>query len=360
MPGAINQSSSSSSIGTAAPNLTIVGYFFYGEGCSHCDDIKPFISEIQARYPDLDLEQLEVYHNATNQAFFLAMDQKLGITSAGVPTIIVGDHALVGEDQIRDQLEQVIREDLATSSNGSNETVNVTATKNCPGSFTALTVPMVIFCAGIDSMNPCAFSVLVILLLSIIALQTRRQVLMVGITYIAAVFLFYFLSGIGVLSFVQVSGVSSLISMAAAIIAIVLGVVYIIDAAVKKEGFILSIPASKKEVIERYIVTATLPAAFILGILVGIFELPCTGGIYLTILSLMSSTMTLSEGIPYLLLYNIIFILPLIIILLAVVMGIPPERVNAWRIENRRKLRVAIGIAMILVGIFIILGPVLL
>ena len=285
------------------------------------------------------------------------MDQKLGITSAGVPTVIIGDQALVGEDQIRDQLEQVIQEDMASPSNVSYGKVNVTATKNCPGTFTALTIPLVIFCAGIDSINPCAFSVLVILLLSIIALQTRRQVLMVGFTYIAAVFLFYFLSGIGVLSFVQVSGVSSLISTAAALIAIVLGLIYIIDAAVKKEGFILAIPASKKEIIELYIVTATLPAAFILGVLVGIFELPCTGGIYLTILSLMSSTMTLSEGIPYLLLYNVIFILPLIIILLAVVIGIPPERVNAWRVDHRRKLRVVIGLAMILVGIFIIFGP---
>lgn len=103
--------------------------------------------------------------------------------------------------------------------------------------------------------------------------------------------------------------------------------------------------------------TATLPAAFVLGVLVGIFELPCTGGIYLTILSLMSSTLTLSEGIPYLLLYNFIFILPLILILLAVVIGIPPERVNAWRLENHRKLRFAIGVAMILVGVFIIVGP---
>jgi cytochrome c biogenesis protein CcdA len=359
LSGAINQPSSSSP-GTAASNLTITGYFFYGEGCSHCDDIKPFISAMQSRYPDLDLEQLEVYHNATNQAFFLAIDQKLGITSAGVPTIIIGNHALVGEDQIRDQMEQVILESKAAPSNGSYENVNITATKNCPGTFTALTIPLVIFCAGIDSINPCAFSVLVILLLSIIALQTRRQVLMVGITYIAAVFLFYFLSGIGILSFVQVSGVSSLISKAAALIAIVLGLIYIIDAAVKKEGFILAIPASKKEVIERYIITATLPAAFILGVLVGIFELPCTGGIYLTILSLISSTMTLSEGIPYLILYNVIFILPLIIILLVVVVGIPPERVNAWRVDNRRKLRVVIGIAMIFVGVFIILGPLLL
>jgi len=315
----------------------------------------PFVTEIQSRYPDFSLEELEVYHNATNQALFLAMDQKLGITSAGVPTIIIGNHALVGEDQIRDQLEQVILQEEASPAGSAAG--NSTLSGNCPGTFTTLTIPLIIVCAGIDSINPCAITVLVILLLSITALQSRRQVLMVGITYIAAVFLFYIISGIGVLSFVHVSGISSAIALAAAVIAIVLGAINIIEAAVKKEGFLLAIPESKKPVIERYILTATLPAAFVLGVLVGIFELPCTGGIYLTILGLISNTLTFSEGVPYLLLYNFVFVLPLIIILLAVVLGIPPERVNTWRLANRRMLRFAIGIAMILVGVFILAGP---
>ncbi len=128
MSGAKNQSSISS-LGTDL-NRTVVGYFFYGDGCSHCDNIKPFISEIQSRYPDLDLEQLEVYHNATNQALFLGMDQKLGIPSAGVPTIIIGDHVLVGEDQIRNQLEQVIQEEQASPASAAQG--NVTSAKNCP------------------------------------------------------------------------------------------------------------------------------------------------------------------------------------------------------------------------------------
>ncbi len=343
-------------------NRTVTGYYFYGDGCSHCESIKPFVTDIESRYSYLQLEQLEVYHNSTNRDRFFQIARQLGIVSPGVPTIIIGNHALVGEDEIRNQLESTIRGQELLAENatateaqtGGNGTV--TASANCPGTFTTLTIPLVIFCAAIDSINPCAFSVLIILLLSIIALQSRRQVLMVGITYIAAVFCLYFLSGIGILSFVHVSGISSLIATVAAVIAIILGLVNIVDAAWKKEGFILAIPESKKPVIERYIKTATLPAAFVLGVLVGIFELPCTGGIYLAILSLMSNTLTLYQGIPYLLLYNFIFILPLILILLVVVFGIPPERVNSWRLENRRMLRFAIGLAMIFVGIIILFG----
>ena len=300
---------------------------------------------------------MEVYHNTTNQARFFAMDKALGIDSPGVPTVIIGSVALVGEDQIRDQLDATIRQELAFPSQ--NATTNSTAPGNCPGTVSSLTVPLVILCAGIASINPCGLAVLIILLLSIIALNTRRQVLMVGIAFIASVFLFYFITGLGVLSFIHVSGtgISSFIATAAAAIAIVLGLVNIVDAAVRKEGFLLAIPESKKPVLDRYIRTATLPAAVILGILVGIFELPCAGGIYLVILGLVSNSMTLAQGIPYLLLFNVIFVLPLIAILLVVVFGLPPERVNTWRLSNRRALRVAIGVVMVLVGIVILVGP---
>ena len=142
-----------------------------------------------------------------------------------------------------------------------------------------------IFCAGIDSINPCAFSVLIILLLSIIALQSRREGADGRHHLYRSGLLFYFLSGDRHPLVCACIRAFKPDRTGAAVIAIVLGPVNIIDAAWKKEGFILAIPESKKPVIERYIRTATLPAAFVLGVLVGIFELPCTGGIYLTILS---------------------------------------------------------------------------
>ncbi len=168
----------------------------------------------------LDLAQLEVYHNATSQARFFAMDKALGIDSPGVPTIIIGNVALVGEDQIRDRLDATIRQELASPTR--NATANSTVTANCPGTVSSLTVPLVIVCAGIASINPCGLAVLIILLLSVIALQTRRQILMVGIAFISSVFLFYLITGLGVLSFIHISGtgISSFIATAAAAIAI--------------------------------------------------------------------------------------------------------------------------------------------
>lgn len=340
---------------------TIHAYFFYGDGCVHCENIKPFVVGLAAKYPDIQIRYLEVYHNATNQDLFARFNSAYGVTTAGVPTLFVGNRALIGENEIRDNTEPIIieLERNAAGPDASQTTPAVTPSPSgsgCPATVTSLTLPLVITCALIDSVNPCAFAVLVFLLLSIITLESRRRVLAVGGAYITAVFFFYLLSGIGLFSIVQQSGFSQVLFLAAAVMAIILGLVNVIDVIRKNEGFILAIPVSKKELIERYIRDASLPAAFVLGILVGIFELPCTGGIYLAILGLMSKTLTFSQGLPFLLLYNFIFVLPLIAILLIVSFGLSPETVNSWRLENRRVLRLAIGGAMIAIGAVMLSG----
>ena len=98
----------------------------------------------------------------------------------------------------------------------------------------------------------------------------------------------------------------------------------------------------------------SLPAAFALGLLVALFELPCTGGIYLAILSILASSTSLIEGFPYLILYNLMFVLPLALIIAVVAYGIPPERIDQWRKEHKELLRVVIGAILVSFGILII------
>jgi cytochrome c biogenesis protein CcdA len=193
-------------------------------------------------------------------------------------------------------------------------------------------------------------------LISIVAIENRRRILTVGGVYITAVFIFYLLSGAGLFSVVHLSGFSTTLSLLGAMVALVLGLTNVIDVVRNRDEFLLAIPSSKKELIERYINAASLPAAFGLGILVGIFELPCTGGIYLAILGLMSRSYSLMEGIPYLVLYNLVFILPLVLILVLVAFGISPEHANSFRLRHRRTLRLIVGLAMIAIGVIILSG----
>jgi cytochrome c biogenesis protein CcdA len=100
----------------------------------------------------------------------------------------------------------------------------------------------------------------------------------------------------------------------------------------------------------------SVPAAFILGILAGLFGFSCTGGIYISILGLMGRSLTLLAGLPYLILYNVIFILPLALVVLLAVYGFSPERLDNWRTGNKRLLRLFIGLAMLAIGLVIVAG----
>ncbi len=308
------------------------------------------------KYPELDIQMLEIYHNATNQDIFFQKSRQFGIQNPGIPEMVIGDQMLVGDTDIKDRLEErILAEKEKLLSCNATAPVQPVAPV-CPPESTQLTVPLVIFSAMVDSINPCAFSVLIFLLVALVAAGDRKRILLVGGVYIAAVFIFYLLSGIGLFSAIHLSGLSFWISLIGALVAVGLGLFGLIDALVKKEGFTLGIPESKKAVIEEYIKKASLPAAFTLGILVGIFELPCTGGIYLAILGLMSREMTLMQGLPYLVLYNIIFVLPLILIVLLVAFGVQPEKADAWRITHRRTLRVIVALVMIAIGAIILFG----
>ena len=94
-----------------APSAVTV-YFFYGEECPHCHTVMPFIETLKQNYTEVDFRILETWHNETNQAISLALHQKLGIKSAGVPEVIVGNVVLTGSVDIPAKLESVIIEEL--------------------------------------------------------------------------------------------------------------------------------------------------------------------------------------------------------------------------------------------------------
>jgi cytochrome c biogenesis protein CcdA len=198
--------------------------------------------------------------------------------------------------------------------------------------------------------------VLIFLLVSMAAAENRRRLLLIGGTYVSAVFLFHLIMGVGLFSVVSLSGLSKMFSLIGGAVALILGIVTIIDVARNREHYLLSIPDSGKGLIGRYIRQASLPAAFVLGILAGVLGFSCTGGIYISILGLMGRSLSLADGLPYLILYNLVFVLPLVLVTLLVAYGIPPERAEQWRIDNKRILRLAIGLIMITLGAVIFLG----
>jgi cytochrome c biogenesis protein CcdA/thiol-disulfide isomerase/thioredoxin len=342
----------------AAGNITVTAVYFYSDSCSHCEKVKPVIANISARYPDLNLSQLEVNHNADNRQLFNDISSRYGIANPGVPTVFIGNGVLIGESEIANRFEPAILAERQRIASGiPTNQINLTpANPGIPPATPALSLYMVVFAALVDSMNPCGLSVLVFLLISMAAAGDRKRILLVGGVYIAAMFLFHLFVGIGLFSAFALSGLSKPFSIIGGIIALVLGIITLADVLRNRETYFLSIPESGKGLLGTYIRKATMPAAFILGILAGILGFSCTGGIYISILGLMGRDMTVMTGLPWLVLYNIVFVLPLVLVTLFAAYGISPERAERWRTENKRTVRVVIGIILVALGLLILSG----
>jgi cytochrome c biogenesis protein CcdA/glutaredoxin len=335
-------------------NVSIDAVFFYGESCSHCEKVKPVIANISSRYPDLNLTRLEVDHNADNRQQLIDMSSRYGIPNTGVPTIFIGNHVLIGEAEITNRFETEVLAEQQRIASGAP--VNMSPANPPSPSAPAFSPFMVIGAALVDSTNPCGLSVLVFLLISMAAAGGRKRILLVGAVYIAAMFLFHLLVGIGLFSAMAISGLAKPFSIIGGAIALILGIVTLADVLRNQETYLLSIPESGKGLLGTYIRKATLPAAFILGILAGILGFSCTGGIYISILGLMGRDMTVMAGLPWLVLYNIVFVLPLVLVTLLVAYGVSPERADRWRTENKRTVRVIIGIILVALGVIILSG----
>lgn len=91
-------------------NVTV--YFFYGEECSHCHAVMPFIQNLTKKYPTVNFQLLEIWHNEANQAFSVKMNAQLGQKDPGVPEVVVGSTVLIGERDIPAKLEALIQDEL--------------------------------------------------------------------------------------------------------------------------------------------------------------------------------------------------------------------------------------------------------
>ncbi len=210
--------------------------------------------------------------------------------------------------------------------------------------------------ALIDSINPCAIGVLVLLVTTLLAMhKNRHKMLMVGTIYIAAVFVTYLAAGFGLLFFIQKLNIAQPLSYIVGGIVIILGLIEIKDFWWYGQGISLQIPAKRAEQIKKWMDHVTIPGAVLLGAFVAAVELPCTGGPYLAITTLLAK-LGLSWSIFWLLVvYNFIFVLPLIVILGIVYFGLNPEKVKKWKNTKKKWMRLFMGLVMLALGVLLIL-----
>ena len=221
-----------------------------------------------------------------------------------------------------------------------------------------LTWPTIIGTALVDSINPCAIGVLILLITTLLTLSRQKRknmMLFTGLIYISAVYVTYFFAGIGLLLFIQKFNLAEPLSVIVGGVVILLGLIEIKDFFWYGKGITLSIPPRRAEQIKQMMKKISIPSSIILGVFVAAVELPCTGGPYLAITTLLATKGLEFQTIVYLLVYNFIFVLPLIVILLLVYFGASAKKIKAWKDKAKKWIRLFIGIVMICLGILLIL-----
>lgn len=359
-------------------------YYFYSLTCANCNRVRPLVEELARVYPHIETEYLEIAHSRENREQFFAIADSYHIETPVVPLFLIGDAVMVGEEQISSRIRILLKAaeteavqdgdmdrlelllwvlrafDDIEGSDRDGELPTPAPEKIPPGPDPSpgrqVTLAAVLIGAAVDSINPCAFAVLFVLLAYLSTLDDRRRMLQVGLVYIGTVFVVYLLAGLALLGFVHSLEITSPFFSLAALIVILAGLFQIGDVVRKKHAFSFSIPDRFRERIGNYIRRATIPSALLLGAFVSIVELPCTGGIYLAILALLADRMTFMEGLPYLILYNLIFVLPLLLVLLIVYRGLAPGHLDDWRGRYNRPIRLCMGIFLVAIGLMMLTG----
>lgn len=369
------------------PNATYVcGAYFTGIGCPHCAKTEPFIKDFLAEHPNVVLLKYEIYKETSNVAI---MDSYLSSYSVppGIPLIIFNKETYIrGDVPIITGLGSVVNslgENPCPLMDGASLRFNELNCDSLPGKPEVLvrnesvsgggacveprqelTLAKILSLAAVDAVNPCEIAVLTMILIAILTAdpKNRKKVLYAGLAFSLAIVLMYLVYGLIIIKFFHfvqtLKGIGSVIYKILAVLAILLGVFNIRDFVnYKPGGFMTEMPIFLRPKVKKLIAGVTsVKGAFVIGLLVTLFLIPCTMGPYFIAGGLLSS-LALLKTIPWLLLYNLVFISPMIIITLIVYGGFTTvENVSGWKERNIRYLHLIAGIILLLLGVAMILG----
>ena len=220
-----------------------------------------------------------------------------------------------------------------------------------------LTLAKVISLAVVDAINPCALAVLGLMLIAILTYNPakKRNILLAGLAFVIAVFLMYLIYGLIIIKSFQLIQALTLIRLW---LYRILGFGAIILGCFKLRDFLRAKRVCKTNPrVNRIISKITNPkGAFWVGAFVTIFLLPCTIGPYIICCGILSP-LAILKVFPLLLLYNLIFILPMLVVVLIIYFGLSKiEDVSSWQARNIKYLDLISGLVILVLGVAMVLG----
>jgi len=347
--------------------------FFYSPGCRECTRVKsaimPGIEEefkggIRIEY--LNTEEID------NYKLLLFLQEKTGAKALRPPVIAFDGILISGEAQIKGELASAIKKVLR----GEAVSSKVSGQVDLLARFRAFS-PLVVAGSGlIDGINPCAFTVIVFFV-SFLSLQgyRKREVLAIGLAFICAVFITYLLLGLGLFSWLYaIRGFWVLVrifNLLIGALSITLGGLAVYDIYKFRKSndasaMILQLPDFIKYRIHKVIgdqyrggagnnLYKLLSGALATGFIVSLLEAICTGQVYLPTIAFVFKAGSLKiRSFAYLLLYNIMFIIPLLIIFAFALLGVSSGQFAAFLRKHLVSVKVAMALLFFALGIFLV------
>jgi len=225
--------------------------------------------------------------------------------------------------------------------------------------FGGLTVPTVLASGFADGFNPCAFALLVLFAtytLTLVnavtssgtpTLEARQRLLGAGSLYVGAVLVTYFIIGLGLFTFLSWLGRDHLVARGASILALVMALWMLKDLFLPGVGPSMMAPSGTHGRMQKAMQRGGLAGMLIAGVLVGICTVPCSGAIYLDVVAVLHASGGGLTGLALLALYNIAFIVPLLILLLAVSNRRVLGQLGRWNRANSPWVKVGLSLVVI-------------
>ncbi len=342
--------------------------FFTEAACLECDRIEKMLGYFQKKYPEVFVKTYDT-RNREHQMLQEGISIAFGVSEHQrliAPTIFLCDTFLIDEAITEQAVESIIlghRHESFAPPWQKGKKYEYLAHEGIRERFRKFG-PFVVFIAGlVDGVNPCAFATIVFFL-SFMALigRSRREILTTGITFITVIFIIYLLIGIflyRIVGMAFLSAIRYILYYTIAALAFVLGIISIIDALLiargKTKRMFLKLPKVirrrmektivKESKLRNYIVSAAISAA-----VVSFLEFSCTGQVYIPTIFFVSGTSGLRfRALWFLVLYNIAFIIPLIILFLLAAFGLSSEKLYTFM--RRRTLLLKIATAIIFIAL---------
>jgi len=346
-------------------------HYFVKDKCLQCQNLEGFLENIAKKY-EIDFKIYNVSESEENLKLYQKLQNFYKISFSGFPIVFLGDTYLIGDESIRNNIEKVILRCQKEGCPCPVEEIKQTLKQiPKPSTFTPeekkeFTIPIfgkeikissqssLLFLGIIlglaDGINPCVFSVLLFLLTYLLAIGSKKRAIKVGLVFTLGVFVIYFLFMLGMINLISLISFIQKIKIIIAVFALIASLILIKDFFAYGKGISLEIPESAKPTIEKLVKRGTIPSAILLALLSSLVELPCTVGIPLVYTTILAERV--GAHIPYLIWYNFFFVVPLLIIIIGVSFAwAQVDRIEKWRLNFRKYMRLIAGLILLFLAI---------